>query len=104
MYHKLKELRVNSNMSQQQLADRMGVSRSCISSWECGQRKPNTIQIMKYFKIFKLKNNYFDPAHDSFSFEVGKCFDISMLNHEGVKKLYSYFQELIKDKKYLKKY
>lgn len=104
MHNKLKELRINNNMSQLELAKRMGVSRSCISSWECGTRKPTTNQIMKYFKIFKLKNNYFDPTNDSNSFELGKCFDISMLNCEGVKKLNAFFQELRKDKKYLKKY
>lgn len=104
MHNKLKELRINAKMSQEELAERMGVSRSCISSWETGARKPGTYQIMKYHKVFKLKNNFFNPSFEKPTYNIGKCFDISVLNCAGVKKLCDYFTELTHDEKYVKKY
>lgn len=104
MYEKLKELRESANMTQAELARKMGVSRSCISSWENGSRRPNTVQIGKYLLLFKLKNNFFNPTIMNESFEMGKCFDVTRLNCEGLKKLYEYYGELLKNEKYLKKY
>lgn len=104
MHEKLKEIRLEHKMSQLELAEIMGVSRSCISSWETGTRKPNLIQLGKYLIVFKLKNNYFNPAVEDRPFTMGSCFDITTLNCEGLKKLYDYYTELMKDEKYLKKF
>lgn len=38
---KLKELRKERQLTQQQLADKLGVSRSAIAMWERGEREPN---------------------------------------------------------------
>lgn len=38
---KLKQLRMEKHLTQQQLADTLGVSRSAIAMWERGEREPN---------------------------------------------------------------
>ena len=104
MHNKLKELRLSKNLTQDELAEKMGVSRSCISGWERGIRKPGSISICKYHKIFKLPNNFFSPSAEGKIYNTINCFDISLLNHKGVKKLYDYYLELTKNNEYLKKY
>lgn len=52
---KLKELRFkNHQMTQQQLADRLGVSKACISSYEIGTAAPSLDTIRKLCSIFSI--------------------------------------------------
>ena len=104
MHNKLKDLRLSENLTQNELAKMLDVSRSCVSGWERGLRKPSTIAIAKYHKIFKLKNNYFSPSARGNSYKNLNCFDISILNAKGVGKLYDFYLELIKDEENLKNY
>ncbi len=104
MHNKLKYLRLSKNLSQSELAEMMGISRSCISSWERGTRKPGSLSIFKYYKIFKLPNNYFSPSVNENEYSSLNCFDVSLLNSKGVKKLYDFYLELVKKEEYLKKY
>jgi len=39
----IKELRKRLNLTQQQLADRIGVDRITVIRWEAGQRKPSNL-------------------------------------------------------------
>lgn len=51
---KLYELRKNGNLSQEQLAEQLGVSRQAISKWETGKAIPESetlISISKYFDV-----------------------------------------------------
>lgn len=48
---KLVKLRKNNNMSQEQLADRLGVSRQAVSKWESGISMPDMEKIMQLCKI-----------------------------------------------------
>lgn len=104
MHNKLKNLRLSKNLTQLELAEKLGVSRACISGWERGTRKPGSISIAKYHKFFKLPNNYFSPSSSGKPYPDILSFDISMLNSKGVKKLYDFFLELAKNEEYLKKY
>ncbi|MBQ6021416.1 MAG: helix-turn-helix transcriptional regulator, partial [Clostridia bacterium] len=38
---KLQTLRMQKNMTQEQLAEKLYVSRELVSKWELGQRRPN---------------------------------------------------------------
>lgn len=44
----IKAARVNMNMTQDELAEKMGVSRSTVIAWESGQREMRTA----YLKLF----------------------------------------------------
>lgn len=48
---KLQELRKKLNLTQEQLAEKMSVSKQCISMWENGERKPDIIYLKKLAHI-----------------------------------------------------
>lgn len=51
---KLKELRKQHNMTQEQLAERLYVSRTAISKWESGKGYPNIESLKNISKIFSV--------------------------------------------------
>ena len=58
----LKNLRKIKNLSQEKLAEKVGVSRQSISKWECGEAYPEMDNILKLCKIFNCKLN--DLIHE----------------------------------------
>lgn len=56
---KMKKLRIARNLSQQEVAELMGVSRQYISRWESGERNINGDQLIQYAKIMKVTLDYF---------------------------------------------
>lgn len=102
MKDKLKKARIDAGLTQEELAEKIGVSRQAISAWECGDRTPSTQYVYMYHKILNLKKDYFCELSET-DFVMGKCFDISTLNSMGLKKLYNFYEELLTDKENLKK-
>ena len=51
---KLKELRVQSGMSQDDLADKLHVARQTVSKWEQGVNEPDIYTLKQYAEIFKV--------------------------------------------------
>lgn len=49
----IKSHRINSNMTQAELADRVGVSRTAISSWEVGRNEPSLDDLTTLSNIFR---------------------------------------------------
>lgn len=49
---RLYELRKNRNLSQEELADKLGVSRQAVSKWECGESTPDTDNLIKLSHIY----------------------------------------------------
>ena len=61
---KLKQLRLEKNLTQKQLADRLGVAISAISSYET--RCPTFDTLIKYARIFHVSTDYLlglEPIH-----------------------------------------
>ena len=50
----IKNHRVRCNMTQEFLADRLGVSRQAVSKWEKGRSDPSTTNLIALAKIFDL--------------------------------------------------
>lgn len=48
------ELRKQNNLSQEQLAEKMGVARQTISKWELGETSPDIEQAKELSKIFQI--------------------------------------------------
>ena len=69
----LKIFRKNKKMSQEQLADKVKVSRQSVSKWETGDAYPEMNNILELCKIFNCKIN--DLVHTDMS-------DISSLDEE----------------------
>ena len=51
---KLRELRVNSGMSQDDLADKLHVARQTVSKWEQGVNEPDIYTLKQYAAIFNV--------------------------------------------------
>ena len=52
---KLPKLRKNNNITQEQLADMLGVSRQAVSKWESGLSIPDMEKIIEMCKIFNCQ-------------------------------------------------
>ncbi len=55
---KLIELRKKSGMSQEELADKLGVSRQSVSKWEGAQSTPDLNRILQLSEIFSVSTDY----------------------------------------------
>ena len=63
---KLKSLRTSQKLTQQQLADRIGVAKSVVSYYESGDRYPSYDVLVKIAKIFHTTTDYLlDVSKDS---------------------------------------
>lgn len=59
----LRELRNRHNLSQQKLADKLGISRSTVAMWENGSSQPDNDTLVKLSDIFSVTTDYL----------LGKC-------------------------------
>lgn len=59
----LRHLRKYKKLSQEQLAEKVGVSRQSVSKWECGESYPEMDNILTLCEIFRCKIN--DLVHDN---------------------------------------
>ena len=55
---KIVELRRQADLSQEELADRMGVSRQSVSKWESGQSIPEVEKIIQLSELFHVSTDY----------------------------------------------
>lgn len=55
---KLKMLRTGQNLTQQQLATRLGVQKSGVSYYESGERTPSTDVLIKLARVFHTTIDY----------------------------------------------
>lgn len=55
---KIYELRKANNLSQEQLAERVNVSRQSISKWESGETIPEVERIIELSKVFNVSTDY----------------------------------------------
>ena len=60
----LKLIRKSKKISQEELADKLGVSRQSVSKWETGENYPSMQNIMSLCTIFKCKVN--ELVHEDF--------------------------------------
>lgn len=72
---KLINLRKENGMSQEELGDRLGVTRQTISKWELGQATPNMTNLNELGTLFNVSINYLvDDNCDTYNkkqFKVG---------------------------------
>lgn len=55
---KLKALRYNQRLTQQQLAERVGVAKSVVSYYESGDRFPSYDVLIKISRLFHVSTDY----------------------------------------------
>lgn len=55
---RVQALRVQSNLSQEALADKLGVTRQSVSKWELGQALPDTEKIVQICHLFGVSTDW----------------------------------------------
>lgn len=78
---KLKELRKQAGMTQQQLADKLGITKSVVSYYELSERTPSPDVLRDLALIFKVSADYL------LGIDRSKVIDVSDLSDEDVKLL-----------------
>ena len=81
----LKLIRKNKNMSQEELAEKVNVTRQSVSKWENGEAYPEMNNILELCKIFNCKIN--DLVHTDMS-------DITSLDEEIVMKVVKFNEKI----------
>ncbi len=61
---KLVQLRKSRNMTQEQLAEALGVSRQAVSRWEAGDSTPDMINLLGLCDLFGVSSDYL--IHDNY--------------------------------------
>lgn len=79
--NKLKELRTQANMTQQQLATKLGVTKSVVSYYELQERYPSPEILMRIAREFKVSTDYLLGMQSS------KVLDVSDLDDEDIRLL-----------------
>jgi len=88
----LRQIRKNKNMSQEQLAEKVNVTRQSVSKWENGESYPEMNNILELCKIFNCKLN--DLVHTDMT-------DISSLDTEIVMNVVKFNEKKQKEVKAL---
>lgn len=63
-HEKLVALRKGKGMSQEQLAEKLGVSRQAISRWESGETTPDMLNLLGLCECFQVSSDYL--LHDDY--------------------------------------
>jgi transcriptional regulator with XRE-family HTH domain len=68
--NKLKSLRKGRKFTQQELSERMGVSRTTIANYESQRRSPSLHELRRYAEIFNVSLDFFGVEATDESFEL----------------------------------
>jgi transcriptional regulator with XRE-family HTH domain len=67
---KLQQLRKGRGLTQQQLADKMGVTRATISNYEVGRRAPHISELERFAEFYGVGLDHFGVASTDDLFDI----------------------------------
>lgn len=70
MGEKLRSLRIEKNLTQKQVADRIGLAISAVSSYESGSRYPTYDTLIKLARMFHVSTDYLFGIADKRNIDV----------------------------------
>lgn len=76
LYEKIKSLRTNSGMSQVQLAERLGITKSAVNAWESGTNSPSLSYIVKLAQIFGVSTDYLLGVNERLTVDISGLDDM----------------------------
>lgn len=76
---KIKALRLSNNLTQNDIAKKLGVTRSSVNAWEMGISVPSTMYIVELAQLFAVSADYI------LGLEQKMVLDISGLDDDSVK-------------------
>lgn len=66
----IKQLRQSNNMTQTELAEKLGVSKQCVSNWENDYIQPSIEMLVKIAKFFKVSTDQLLDIDDKITIDV----------------------------------
>lgn len=99
----LKSLRVEADLTQSQLAQRLGIGQSTIVGYERGDREPTASNLMKYASYFNVSLDFLTGRTDDFGSFIEQSADAIHLSPEERKLVEDYrglakpLKELLQD-------
>lgn len=76
---KIKTLRISNDMTQSDVAKRLGITRSSVNAWEMGISVPSTMYIVELARLFAVSTDYI------LGLEHEAVLDISGIDDAGVR-------------------
>lgn len=77
--YRLKELRLQAGLTQKQLAEQIGITKSVVSFYELRERTPSPEILIKLASVFHVSTDYL------LGIERGRILDITGLDYEDEK-------------------
>ena len=93
---RLKELRIRAGLTQKQLGEQIGVTKSVVSFYELRERTPSPEILIKLATVFHVSSDYL------LGIEKGKSMDITGLDTEDEKAVRMIVEQLRKKNQYVK--
>lgn len=88
----IKYIREKSNLSQNALAERLGVKRQTVTLWEKGVRKPDRKHLQQLSEFYGIEGEWFDELSEE---KLDRLKDKWMYRHpEGDKEYYTFIPEI----------
>lgn len=108
---RLRQAREQSGLTQQDLAEKLGITKSAIGNYENGVSSPKWDVLLKIFDVLKVEPNFL--YQDSFSLETPEASPLTpqqssllssfdLLNEEGQQKALDYVDDLVLTGRYKK--
>ncbi len=98
LYEKIKNLRVNSGMSQPQLAERLGVTKSAVNAWEMGTNSPSLSYIIRLAQIFGVSTDYLLGVNERLTVDISNLDELQKQAVTLMIKLFERDNEAISEK------
>ena len=99
----LKRLRAAKNMTQEQAAERLGISTQTVSRWECGTTLPDVTILPEIARLYcvTIDDLYKETsvAYDNYASRLGSVFEFSR-DPEDFFRAYLEYQKLLKTSEY----
>lgn len=98
---RIKKLREDKALTQQQLANIMGISKSSLAMYETNKREPNLKTIKKFCCVLETDGNYLiGYSHNSDMTIPSSWKNYNQLNAQGKAKADEYIKDLSENPKY----
>lgn len=89
LYEKIKNLRVHSGMSQVQLAERLGITKSAVNAWEMGTNSPSLSYIIRLAQVFGVSTDYLLGVNERLTVDIS---DLDELQKQAVTLMIKLFE------------
>lgn len=100
---RLRRLRREAGLTQEQLGNRLDLGRSAIANWERGTRTPSPMVMRSLAVIFGVSSDYLygrTPERRHIASPPVPGIDVTKLNTDGVMMLAEFYRLLVNDSRY----